>query len=111
MAGAKQWRVPCPHLDERPPETCMASEVTDSNKDHWRREDRVPDGVDASDLGDLLDHASGRVVVCNSCRRVMQLDGSGGVASVEFGPDPYADRWTYPGDTSDGGAAEGGRSS
>jgi hypothetical protein len=34
----------------------------------------------------------------------MQLDGSGGVASVEFGPDPYADRWTYPGDASDGGA-------
>lgn len=110
MVGAKQWRVPCPHLDERPRETCMASEVTDSNKDHWRREDRVPDGVDASDLGDLLDRASGRVVICNSCRRVMQLDGSGGVASVEFGPAPYADSWNYPGDTN-GGGTDGGQSS
>ena len=92
MVGAKQWRVPCPHVDERPGEVCMASEVTSSNRSHWRREDRIPDGIDASDLGDLLERASGTIVVCNSCRRVMELDGSGGIASVEWGPDPYARR-------------------
>ena len=97
MAGAKQWRVECPHIDERPGETCMASEVTANNKGLWAREDRVPEGVDADDLGDVLEEAGGdTVVVCNSCRRVLVL---GDEREVVYGPDPYCSTFGYPGDS------------
>jgi len=103
MAGAKQWRIECPHIDERPRETCMASEITANNKGHWARENRVPDGVDAEDLKDVLERADGdTVVVCNSCRSVLIL---GDEWEVVHGPDPYYRTLGYPGDPhSDGGA-------
>jgi len=102
MAGAKQWRVECPHIEDRPAETCMASEITANNKGHWAREDRVPDGVDADDLGDVLERTGGdTVVVCNSCRRVLIL---GDEREVVYGPDPYCTEFGYPGNLcSDGG--------
>jgi hypothetical protein len=96
MAGAKQWRIKCPHVADRPSDRAMASEVTDNNKGHWQRENRIPDGVDASDLGILLERYTGHVLCCNSCRRVMTL--SDGELTVHHGPDPYCRRWGYPGD-------------
>jgi len=97
MAGAKQWRVKCPHIDGRPRETCMVSEITPNNKGYWAREGRVPDGVDADDLGDVLEQADGdTVVVCNSCRRVMIL---GDEFEVVYGPDPHYTTLGYPGDS------------
>jgi len=102
MTGAKQWRVECPHIEGRPGETCMASEVTANNKGLWAREDRVPEGVHADDLGDVLKEADGdTVVVCNSCRRVLIL---GDEREVVYGPDPHYTTLGYPGDPhSDGG--------
>jgi hypothetical protein len=76
----------------------MASEVTPNNKGHWQRENRIPDGVDASDLGILLERYTGHVLVCNSCRRVMTL--SDGELIVHHGPQPYCRQWGYPGDGS-----------
>jgi hypothetical protein len=63
MAGAKQWRIKCPHLDGRPSDRAMASEVIDNNKGHWQREHRIPNGVDANDLGILLERYTGHVLV------------------------------------------------
>jgi hypothetical protein len=98
MAGAKQWRITCPHLDGRPSDRAMASEVTNNNKGHWQRENRIPQGVDASDLGVLLERYTGHVLVCNSSRRVMTL--SDGELTVHHGPQPYCRQWGYPGDGS-----------
>jgi len=96
MAGAKQWRVKCPHVDDRPAETAMASEVSQNNKGYWAREGRVPDGVDAKQLGQILEDASGTIVVCNACRRVLELDGS--AIDVKVDADPYCETFSYPGD-------------
>ena len=102
MGGATQWRIECPHIEDRPSELCMASEVSANNKGHWARENRVPDGVDASDLGEVLEKADDDpVVVCNSCRRVIIL---GNEYEVVHGPDPYCKEWGLPeGFYSDGG--------
>jgi hypothetical protein len=96
MGGAKQWRIKCPHIQDRPSETCMASEITANNKGHWAREDRVPEGVDADDLGNVLERADGDTgVVCNSCRRVLIL---GDDRKVVYGPDPHYSVVGHPGD-------------
>lgn len=77
MTGAAQHRAPCPHIDDRPADLCMTSKVTTSNAVHFVREGRVVD-VDASDLRQWVEAAEERdatVVVCNSCRHVLRVDG------------------------------------
>jgi hypothetical protein len=74
MAGARQWRLPCEHLDEdRAAERCMFSEVSSSNLKYFIKENRVADDISKSDLRDLYrraDQRDGNLVVCNSCDRI-----------------------------------------
>lgn len=78
-SGARQWRLPCPHLDGRPAERAMHSEVSQNNVRFFPKEDRVTSDVSQADLEDWLeqaDHQSGSLVACNQCRRVkIVVDG------------------------------------
>lgn len=95
MAGAKQWQLPCPHIDGADAERTMCSEVTENNADKWAAEDRTPrrQGSDSDGrIGDrhlsgLLEHYDGTLVVCNSCRRIMVL--SDGDLDVVHSGDPW----------------------
>jgi hypothetical protein len=81
MTGAKQYHARCPHLEGRPAETAMASQISRSNKRFHLKENRVADEVDQGDLESWLDQCeeqdAAAVVVCNysRCRRVLLLDG------------------------------------
>jgi len=94
MAGAKQWRLPCEHLNDMTAERAMHSEVSLANADKWADEERTPkqrgDGprhVGQARLTKLLQHYDATVVVCNSCRRIKILD-DGEQTAVHSG-DPY----------------------
>jgi hypothetical protein len=92
MAGATQWKAPCPHIEERPSDVCLHSEISWSNVDKWESE-RLPEGVSESELRTLLtifvDDAT--IAVCNSCRRINWI-GSGGVEVLHSGDPHFNDR-------------------
>jgi superfamily II helicase len=88
MAGAKQVRAPCPHIDDRPVPLTFHSIVTENNADKWEREVRIPRGVDEDDLRAVLEYAGDdEVAVCNSCRRIKVNPGED--AEVVHTGDPY----------------------
>lgn len=71
-SGAHQWRVPCEHLDDRPSERAMHSEVSRNNLSFFVSERRVTEDVDEDDLRQWLDRAEaidGALVFCNHCKR------------------------------------------
>jgi hypothetical protein len=74
MAGATQIKAPCPHVDDRPRDVCMHSEISQANADKWEA-GRLPEGVGESELRELLDvlKDDATVAVCNSCRRINRI--------------------------------------
>lgn len=88
QSGARQWHVTCAHLDGRPSETAMHSEVSTNNHEYFPEEDRVTADVDAEQLREWLEQArdnDGPLVVCNQCRRVKIV--LGGTTDVLHGGD------------------------
>lgn len=78
MAGAKQWRVPCPCLEGSDSRMCMASEVSDANIGYFpsSAEHRVHSDLDESDLQEYLEDAHRRgqeLVACNDCRALLRI--------------------------------------
>lgn len=87
-SGARQWRIPCQHLDGRPAERAMHSEVTRSNLRFFASEARVTGDVSESELREWLTKAEkddGSLVVCNDCRRVKITDRDDGNRVVVHG--------------------------
>lgn len=90
MAGARQHRVPCVHLDGRPAEYAMHSAVSWANREYFKKESRVSNDVELTDIREWLEQADdrdGTVVVCNQCRRakIVGLDGGERITLHEGG--------------------------
>jgi hypothetical protein len=95
MAGAKQWRLKCEHIEDAARDRTMHSEVSKANADKWSDEQRTPKQrirnsqrrVGEKRLKRLLNEYDGNVLVCNSCKRIKVLTDDG-LETVHSG-DPW----------------------
>jgi hypothetical protein len=86
MTGAKQWRVPCPHLDEDAGrQNVMASEVSKNNFEFFPQssEYRVHRELTGRQILKYLEQAQQTdraLVACNQCRALLFVGGGVEVA-------------------------------